>query len=146
MACRRDACAGLPASVWFSALVTAVTACSGGEDLPAPTHRIIQGAAPGQSGTLLTERPSLPAPEITADDVAFVRHMIVHHGQALQMTELVEARSGREDVPLFAERIQLSQEDEIRLMQDWLQTPAGGPADRRGGRGHGAHVVQEMPG
>lgn len=124
-----------------------LTACSGGEDLPAPTHRIIQGAAPGQTGAVLTERPSLPAPEITADDVDFVRHMIVHHGQALQMTELVEERSGREDVPLFAERIHLSQEDEIRLMEEWLQTHrlAVLRIDDAGG-GHGAHAVGDMPG
>ena len=124
-----------------------LTACSGGEAPPAPTHRIIQGAAPGKTGAVLTERPSLPAPEITADDVDFVRHMIVHHGQALQMTGLVEDRSEREDVPLFAERIHLSQEDEIRLMEEWLQTHrlAVLRIDDEGG-GHGAHAVRDMPG
>lgn len=122
-------------------------ACSGAEQPPEPTHRIIQGGAPGQPGEVLTEMPSLPDVEVTADDVSFVRHMIVHHGQALQMTELVEERSGREDVPLFAERIHLSQEDEIRLMEEWLQTHrlAVLRIDDAGG-GHGAHAVQNMPG
>lgn len=125
-----------------------LTACSGGEDLPAPTHRIIQGAAPGQTGAVLTERPSLPAPEITADDVDFVRHMIVHHGQALEMTELVPTNGSRDDVALFAERINLSQEDEIRLMQEWLQdhrlTVLRIDDEQGGHAGHGA--VMDMPG
>jgi uncharacterized protein (DUF305 family) len=124
-----------------------LTACSGTAEGPAPTHRVIQGAAPGEAGEVLTEMPSMPEVEITADDVSFMRHMIVHHGQALQMTELVEERSGRDDVPLFAERIHLSQEDEIRLMQEWLQTHrlAVLRIDDAGG-GHGAHALDEMPG
>lgn len=124
-----------------------LTACSGEEDRPAPTHRIIQGAAPGVAGEVLTEVPSLPAPEITPDDVFFMRHMIVHHGQALQMAELVPDRTAREDLPLFAERIYMSQEDEIRLMQEWLQSHrlAVLRIDDEGG-GHAAHVLSEMPG
>lgn len=127
--------------------VVALTACSGAEEAPAPTQRVIQGAAPGQPGEVLTELPSMPEVEVTADDVAFMRHMIVHHGQALQMTQLVEARSSRDDVPLFAERIHLSQEDEIRLMEEWLQTHqlAVLRIDDEGG-GHGAHAIGEMPG
>lgn len=124
-----------------------LTACAGTEDAPAPTGRIIQGAAPGQAGAVLTEMPSMQPVEVTADDVSFMRHMIVHHGQALQMTELVGERSGRQDVPLFAERIHLSQEDEIRLMEEWLQTHrlAVLRIDDAGG-GHGAHALGQMPG
>lgn len=124
-----------------------LSACSGAEDPPAVTHRVIQGGAPGEAGEVLTQMPTIPDPEITAEDVAFVRHMIVHHGQALQMTELVDERTGREDVPLFAERIRLSQEDEIRLMEEWLQTHrlAVLRFDDADG-GHGAHAVGEMPG
>lgn len=46
--------------------------------------------------------------------------MIAHHAQALAMTSLVPARSGRADLRLLAERIEVSQRDEIALMQRWL--------------------------
>lgn len=115
-----------------------------------PTHTVLQAGAPGEPGVVLTEMPDLPEVEVTADDVAFIRHMIVHHGQALQMTELVPERTGREDVPLFAERIELSQEDEIRQMEEWLRDHAttilalDGEAGGHGG--HAAEVPEDMPG
>jgi uncharacterized protein (DUF305 family) len=46
--------------------------------------------------------------------------MIAHHAQALEMTGLVFARTGREDVRLLARRIELSQQEEIRAMRRWL--------------------------
>lgn len=135
------------AAAALSVVLLGVAACSGAEEDPAPTQRIIQGGAPGEQGEVLTEVPTLPEPEITGDDVAFVRHMIVHHGQALQMTELVEERTARDDIPLFAERIHLSQEDEIRLMEEWLQTHrlAVLRIDEETG-GHARHGTGDMPG
>jgi uncharacterized protein (DUF305 family) len=47
--------------------------------------------------------------------------MIAHHAQALAMTSLVPARSSRADIRLLAERIDVSQRDEIALMQRWLE-------------------------
>lgn len=49
-----------------------------------------------------------------------MQHMIAHHAQALAMTALVPARSKRDDVRLLAQRIEVSQKDEIALMQRWL--------------------------
>ena len=46
--------------------------------------------------------------------------MISHHAQAMEMSALVDARTNREPVRLLAQRISLSQEDEISMMQDWL--------------------------
>lgn len=124
-----------------------LTACSD-EDEPMPDHPVLQAGAPGEDPVRLTELPTMPEVQITADEVQFVRHMILHHGQALQMTELVPERSSREDVPLFAERIHLSQEDEIRLMEQWLQDHrvAVLKIDQDGG-GHGGHAaLEDMPG
>jgi uncharacterized protein (DUF305 family) len=47
--------------------------------------------------------------------------MIHHHAQALDMTELVPERTERENLRLLAERIAVSQADEIRMMQRWLE-------------------------
>lgn len=63
-----------------------------------------------------------PAPSGTAADVQFLRHMIPHHAQALVMTAMVSSRTGRPDIRMVAERITVSQQDEIALMQRWLQS------------------------
>ncbi len=58
-----------------------------------------------------------------------------HHAQALVMTALVPTRSHRDDVRLVAERIELSQRDEIAMMTRWLESrresvpPTGGQHD-----------------
>lgn len=54
-------------------------------------------------------------------DARFLRDMIGHHAQALEMTALVPARAGRDDVRLMAERIEVSQRSEIARMQQWLR-------------------------
>lgn len=135
------------AALLVPAFAVSLASCSADE--PMPDHRVLQAGAPGEQPVELTEMPTVPEAEITADEVTFMRHMIVHHGQALQMTELVPDRSSREDVPLFAERIHLSQEDEIRLMQEWLQdhSIAVLKIDESSGAHHGGHSTPtDMPG
>jgi uncharacterized protein (DUF305 family) len=46
--------------------------------------------------------------------------MIVHHQQALDMSALVPTRTNRPDMKLLAERITVSQTDEIKAMHRWL--------------------------
>ena len=47
--------------------------------------------------------------------------MIPHHVQALTMTAMVADRASSPDLPLMAERMDVSQRDGIRLMEQWLQ-------------------------
>jgi uncharacterized protein (DUF305 family) len=56
----------------------------------------------------------------TVADVRFMQHMIAHHAQALAMTALVPSRSTRAEMRLLAERIEVSQHDEIAQMRRWL--------------------------
>jgi uncharacterized protein (DUF305 family) len=100
--------------------------CSGGADEGAETAgaRIVQPGAPGEpSREVSAEELAALDLEVahTDADAAFMQGMIPHHAQALRMTRLVPSRTGREDVPLFAERMDLSQEDEIDLMRRWLE-------------------------
>jgi len=53
-------------------------------------------------------------------DVRFMRGMIPHHGQALDMTALVPTRATTNEFRSMALRMQISQRDEIRLMERWL--------------------------
>lgn len=72
----------------------------------------------------------------TPADARFMREMIGHHQQALEMAALVPGRTARNDLRLLAERITVSQQDEIAMMQRWLR--ARGEAVPQAD-GHGAH-------
>ena len=45
-----------------------------------------------------------------------------HHAQAISMAAMVPARTSRPNMRLLAERITVSQRDEIALMRHWLET------------------------
>jgi uncharacterized protein (DUF305 family) len=114
---------------WVAAVagLALLAGCTSGEEpetAAADGPRTLQAGAPGEPNRELTpeEAEALDLGlEHTEADVAFVQGMIPHHVQALRMTRLVPDRTGREDVPLFAERIDLSQEDEIDVMRRWLE-------------------------
>ena len=102
-----------------------LTGCSSGDDdaeAAASDARVVQLGAPGESNRELSpeEIQALELPEASEDDVAFVQGMVPHHEQALQMTSLAPDRAANERIVLFAERMDISQQDEIRQMQDWL--------------------------
>ena len=56
----------------------------------------------------------------TEADVHFMQGMIAHHAQAIYMSRLAVARGANPRVLKFANKIDQSQQAEIRLMQDWL--------------------------
>lgn len=60
-------------------------------------------------------------------DVEFMQGMIAHHGQAVTMAALVPGHTARDAMHLLAQRIDVSQRDEIKMMQTWL-TDRGQPA------------------
>ena len=84
---------------------------------------IIQPGAPGLPGRVISaeEASNLATIQYSVGDVMFLQGMISHHAQAMEMSVLVESRTNREALELLAQRIRLSQEDEISMMQGWLQ-------------------------
>lgn len=56
----------------------------------------------------------------TAADVHFMQGMIAHHAQAIYMTRLAVSRGASPRLLKLANKIDQSQQAEIRLMQDWL--------------------------
>ena len=48
--------------------------------------------------------------------------MIMHHGQAVEMTALIESRTDNKDLRLLGARISQSQSDEMNFMKRWLET------------------------
>jgi uncharacterized protein (DUF305 family) len=70
----------------------------------------------------LHAQTSTPAkPDYTPADVKFMQGMIVHHAQAVVMSNWAESHGARADVLTLCKRIALSQYDEIGLMQRWLE-------------------------
>ena len=51
-----------------------------------------------------------------------MQNMIGHHAQALEMTALLPARTRNADMRKLAQRIEVSQADEIKMMQTWLKS------------------------
>jgi uncharacterized protein (DUF305 family) len=88
-----------------------------------PRPPIVQPGAPGQAGHVVTAGTAadLSRVQATAADVKFMQGMIHHHAQALEMTDLLAARTQSEDMKKLALRISLSQADEIKMMRHWLE-------------------------
>ena len=94
---------------------------------------IIQPGAPGEPSRAIGVNEATDL-----SHVRFMREMIDHHAQAIQMTQLLTSRTMREDMRLLARRIELSQADEIEAMRRWLG--ARGQAIPTG------HIHELMPG
>lgn len=47
--------------------------------------------------------------------------MIGHHTQAIEMVKLLKTRTTRDDMKLLGQRIEVAQNDEIRMMKNWLR-------------------------
>jgi uncharacterized protein (DUF305 family) len=125
--------------ILLAALTLVVLAgCSSDDDEPdAPP--VVQLGPPGETGTPLSEDEiaALDDAQYTEADVAFVQGMISHHAQALVMTDLVADRTGRDDLPQLAERMDVSQRDEIALMEQWLEDRGEEVPDASAGHHHG---------
>lgn len=57
----------------------------------------------------------------TQADVHFVQGMIIHHAQAVVMSDWAPTHGAEPNLLILAKRIALSQHDEITMMQHWLQ-------------------------
>ena len=88
---------------------------------------IVQPGAPGHPNKTLNETTAQPPNRPPSDaDVKFMQGMIMHHGQAVEMTHLLETRSHNPDVQALGQRITISQTDEMGFMKRWL-TERGKP-------------------
>lgn len=83
---------------------------------------IIQPGAPGQASRVVAAADAADLSKVgfTEADVKFMQGMIGHHAQAIEMTALLKTRTASDDMRKLALRIDVSQEDEIKMMQDWL--------------------------
>ena len=108
---------------------------------------IVQPGKPGESSRLISaeEAVELAGLRYSAADVKFMRDMIPHHQQALDMAALVAERTSRNEMIELAGRIEASQNDEIAFMQGWLAERGEDPADVDWHHhAHGDHAMEGM--
>jgi uncharacterized protein (DUF305 family) len=86
--------------------------------------QIVQPGAPGQPSRVIAaaEASDLSQVQYTGADIKFMQGMIGHHAQAVEMVALVPSRSASDDVRKLAQRIDVSQKDEMNMMREWLQS------------------------
>jgi len=87
----------------------------------------------------------------TDADVVFMRGMIAHHAQAITMAAFVPSRTTRPSIRVLAERLDISQQDEIAVMRRWLAerkeaVPEAGGGHDNHAMSHAADGLAMMPG
>ncbi len=81
---------------------------------------VVQPGAPGEPTKKLPADTHGTLPPLAAADVEFMQGMIMHHSQAVEMTDLIESHTENPAVRRLGAKISSSQADEIRMMQRWL--------------------------
>jgi uncharacterized protein (DUF305 family) len=104
--------------------VVTLAGCTGQEPAPAEDKpSVIVPGLPGEPARTLPAGEAGQAaqkPAFNDADVKYVRMMIQHHQQAIEMTGLVPARGARAEVKSIASRIADTQGPDIKAMEAWL--------------------------
>jgi len=106
----------------------------------------VQPGAPGEESRVVDARQAsdLSAVPFTAADVRFMQGMIGHHEQAVEMVALVPTRTASEGMRKLALRIDVSQADEIAMMQEWLRARGQAVPAAHAMHMHGAALMPGM--
>lgn len=134
-------------------LVLTLSACESNPSEPGAEPQTEAGGGTSGPAVVAPGRPGEPARTLSAEearravppdtpnsaDFSYAQMMIVHHGQALEMTALAARHATSTPVKQVAARIAAAQRPEIGAMQGWLKNN-GGP------RPHTGHDHGAMPG
>jgi uncharacterized protein (DUF305 family) len=89
---------------------------------------IVQPGAPGQTSKVVSASAAAASHRAPAvADVKFMQGMIMHHAQAVEMTELLRTRTHDPAMQALGKRMSISQTDEMEFMKQWLEDH-GAPA------------------
>jgi uncharacterized protein (DUF305 family) len=107
---------------------------------------ILQPGAPGDATRTISASSAIDRSHVqyTPADVRFMQGMIGHHAQALEMTALLSTRTSSEDMRKLAMRIEVSQADEIKMMQHWLEARGQAVPGPHAMHVHGATLMPGM--
>jgi uncharacterized protein (DUF305 family) len=135
------------------AIALGVRAAGSGDDpvasaSPTPTTSPVPVIVPGRPGESASVIPSdkLPAPDgslYNDADAFFMRMMIPHHAQALEMAALAPERAGHEQIRAVASRITAAQKPEMAVFRAWLK--ARGLSENEAGHSHDGMKGMQPP-
>jgi uncharacterized protein (DUF305 family) len=81
---------------------------------------LLLSAAPGASAPLFAQSATAAPHRYVQADIDFMQGMIIHHAQAVVMSDWAATHGARPNLLVLCRRIALSQRDEITMMQQWL--------------------------
>jgi uncharacterized protein (DUF305 family) len=81
---------------------------------------IVEPGAPGQPSKILPPNTTGKPTPLSTADVDFMQGMIMHHGQAVEMTALIPSHTDNPAIRELGAKISLSQTDEMNFMKRWL--------------------------
>jgi uncharacterized protein (DUF305 family) len=122
----------------FAVMLLAVAAASCGAAANQTKPPIVQPGAPGETSRVIAPDQAVDLSRVshTAADVRFMQGMISHHAQAVDMVDLLSTRTASDAMRKLGQRIAVSQTDEIKMMERWLEA--------RGEQGPGPHAQHMM--
>src|ERR1044072_8853178 len=135
---RRAAGTGPTCLVGLGAVVAVPAASNTNKPAPpANSAPVIVPGKPGEEASTIPPGAATQQPEEGPNDadIAFVRDMVVHHGQAVELADLAPDRAQRADVKGLADRIADVQRPEIDVLNRWLEQH---DLDKVDPGGHGA--------
>ena len=91
-------------------------------DDPRDDAPIVQPGAPGEETKDIDPETAsdIADTSYTPDDVNFLQGMIIHHHQAMVMSNWADQRTNSKSILDLAGRIKVTQDDEIDFMRNWL--------------------------
>src|SRR5205807_2438366 len=81
---------------------------------------VVQPGAPRKPSRKLPPSTTAKLPPRSQADVEFMRGMIMHHSQAVEMTALISSHTKNQELRTLGARISSSQSGEIKFMKRWL--------------------------
>jgi uncharacterized protein (DUF305 family) len=132
---------------FFATFAIAIAALALSASAQQPT--VVQPGAPGQPSKTLPANTRGKLPPFSNKDVEFMKGMIMHHAQAVEMTGMIDSHTQNKDLRLLGERIKKSQSSEIEFMKRWLETrgqPLPQPSAAMAGMNMGGAQMKLMPG
>jgi uncharacterized protein (DUF305 family) len=152
MKCFQLTASFVPAGILACLLSLAVNAQQAETKTPKTTPKttpvVVQPGAPGKPTKTLPSSTRAKLPPHSPADVQFMQDMIMHHAQAVEMTDLIESHTQNKNVRSLGLRISRSQSDEMDFMKRWLTVRAE-PASRPMSHTHGMDMSSHemlMPG
>jgi uncharacterized protein (DUF305 family) len=111
-----------------------------------PVPVIVPGR-PGESpSTVMSDEITAPDGSVyNLLDATFMRMMIPHHAQALEIAVLAPGRASHPQILAIADRIKVTQLPEIAVMRSWLIARGLSEEDPAGGHDHASMAGMQKP-